>query len=141
MVAFLVLLPFYSSSIHLVKQNKKLQAELCPRPFVDTLYQPRPNLYDINDETIVCRCEEVKAKDIRQAILDGCRDPNEIKAMTRCGMGQCQSRMCSIALNEIMARHLDLASDMLGHLNIRPPVRNVSLSQMARINLLENEPL
>ena len=69
-----------------------LSSELAPRPFIDALYQPRQKLYGVSDETIVCRCEEVTAGDIRQTIREGCSEPNEIKALTRCGMGNCQGR-------------------------------------------------
>jgi bacterioferritin-associated ferredoxin len=117
--------------------KKRLFSELAPRPFVDALYKPRPNLYTMSDETLVCRCEEVPAKDIRQAISEGCREPNEIKTMTRCGMGQCQGRMCGIGLAEILAESLDIEPCDLKPLNIRPPVRNISLSELAQTRLLE----
>lgn len=121
----------------MAKLKKRLSAELAPRPFVDALYKPRPNLYTMSDETLVCRCEEVTAKDIRQAVFEGCKDPNEIKAMTRCGMGQCQGRMCGIALTEIIAESLKLEPCDFRALNIRPPVRNISLSELSRVSLLE----
>jgi thioredoxin reductase/bacterioferritin-associated ferredoxin len=133
----------------LPKQNKngvacrikqRLYRELAPRPFVDALYKPRPNLYRLPSDTLVCRCEAVTAGDIHQAIAEGCRDPNEIKAMTRCGMGQCQGRMCGIALAEITTDFLKLEPGDLKSLSIRPPVRNISLSELAGLSLLETTP-
>ena len=121
------------------KIAKKLSSELVPRPFVDALYKPRMDLYNINDETLVCRCEEITAGDIRQAILEGSREPNEIKTITRCGMGHCQGRMCGAALAEIIAENLKLDPTDLRPLNIRPPVRNISLSELSRVALLEDE--
>ena len=119
------------------KLEKKLSSELAPRPFVDALYKPRPGLYNTSDGTLVCRCEEVTAGDIRQAISEGCREPNEIKAMTRCGMGHCQGRMCGVALAEIMAGELQLEPCDFRPLNIRAPVRNLSLTELSRVSLLE----
>jgi len=119
--------------------KKKLTSELAPRPFVDALYKPFPNLYKISDETPVCRCEEITAGDVRQAILEGCQDPNEIKTMTRCGMGHCQGRMCGAALAEIVAENLKLDPSDLRPLNIRPPVRNISLSELSKMDLPEAE--
>ena len=124
---------------HRIKQQ--LYRELAPRPFVDALYRPRPNLYSLPPDTLVCRCEAVTAGDIHQAIAEGCRDPNEIKAMTRCGMGQCQGRMCGIALAEITADFLKLEPGELNSLGIRPPIRNISLSELAGLSLLETTPL
>jgi len=133
----------------LPKQNKNgiarrikqgLYRELAPRLFVDALYRPRPDLYRLPPDTLVCRCEAVTTGDIHQAIAEGCRDPNEIKAMTRCGMGQCQGRMCGIALVEVMTDLLKLEPGDLESLSIRPPVRNISLSELAGLSLLETTP-
>ena len=49
----------------------------------------------INDDTIVCRCERVTAGEIRALIRQGYRDVNEIKAITRAGMGACGSKTCT----------------------------------------------
>ncbi len=46
------------------------------------------------DEAIVCRCERVTAGEIRAAIKDGLRDINQLKALTRAGMGSCGSKTC-----------------------------------------------
>ncbi len=124
---------------YMVKITKRLSSELAPRPFVDALYKPRMGLYNISDDTLVCRCEEITAGDIRQAILEGSREPNEIKTITRCGMGHCQGRMCGTALAEIIAENLKLDPADLRPLNIRPPVRNISLSELSRVALLEAE--
>jgi len=121
--------------------KQRLYGELAPRPFVDALYQPRPRLYSLPPDTLVCRCEALTVGDIHQAIAEGCRDPNEIKAMTRCGMGPCQGRMCGSALAEITADFLKLEPLNLKSLSIRPPVRNISLAELADLSLLETTPL
>lgn len=131
-------LPGPSAADTMKQIQKKLATELAPRPFVDALYKPRVDLYAMADETLVCRCEAVTAGDIRQALRNGCRAPNEVKAMTRCGMGQCQSRMCGAALAEICAEGSDMDASDLIPLNIRPPVRNISLSELAELDLLES---
>ena len=46
------------------------------------------------DSAIICRCERVSAGEIREAIRDGCRDLNQLKAITRAGMGACGSKTC-----------------------------------------------
>ena len=102
------------------------------------MYKPHQGLYNISNETVVCRCEEVTAGDIRQAVEEGCREPNEIKALTRCGMGHCQGRMCGGALAEIIAGEFNLEPEQLRPLNIRAPVRNLSLSELSEVVLLEN---
>ncbi|WP_447041422.1 FAD/NAD(P)-dependent oxidoreductase [Streptomyces sp. DSM 118878] len=53
----------------------------------------------LTDDTDVCRCEEVPAARIREAVADyGARDPRTVKLLTRAGMGWCQGRMCGTAV-------------------------------------------
>ncbi|MBN2266495.1 MAG: FAD-dependent oxidoreductase, partial [Candidatus Aminicenantes bacterium] len=47
------------------------------------------------DDTIICRCERVAAGAIRALIREGVRDINEIKALTRAGMGSCGAKTCT----------------------------------------------
>ena len=46
------------------------------------------------DSAIVCRCERVTAGEIRARIDEGYRDLNELKAVTRAGMGACGGKTC-----------------------------------------------
>lgn len=46
------------------------------------------------DEAVVCRCERVTAGEIRAAIRKGVRDINQLKAITRAGMGACGAKTC-----------------------------------------------
>ncbi|MFH2203456.1 MAG: FAD-dependent oxidoreductase [Elusimicrobiota bacterium] len=49
----------------------------------------------LTDDTVICRCERVLAGDIRKLIKDGVRDMNEIKTITRAGMGACGAKTCA----------------------------------------------
>lgn len=53
------------------------------------------------DDAIICRCERVTAGEIRQAIRDGVRDLNHLKAVTRAGMGACGSKTCRTMIYRI----------------------------------------
>lgn len=48
----------------------------------------------LTDDLIVCRCERVSLADIKAIIQGGVRDMNEIKAITRAGMGACGGKTC-----------------------------------------------
>ncbi|GAA0595247.1 NAD(P)/FAD-dependent oxidoreductase [Streptomyces crystallinus] len=62
----------------------------------------------LTDDTDVCRCEEVSAGSIREAVDDlGARDARTVKLFTRAGMGWCQGRMCGAAVACLAARHGD----------------------------------
>jgi len=103
------------------------------RRALDEISIPRPGLYDLaTDDTIVCRCEEITLGEIKQALTEGVTDMNEVKRMTRMGMGHCQGRMCGPALQEIIAREMHVSAPEVGWLNPRPPVRPVPLTAVAR---------
>lgn len=64
------------------------QAQTPSQPLADTIQPP------LEDNTIICRCERVTAGEIRALIRSGCRDMNQIKAVTRAGMGACGGKTC-----------------------------------------------
>lgn len=51
-------------------------------------------VHPLRDSDIVCRCERVTAGEIRDLIQRGRRDMNEIKTLTRAGMGACGGKTC-----------------------------------------------
>lgn len=57
----------------------------------------------VDDGTTVCRCEEVRAGAIREAVRDyGAADQRTVKLLTRAGMGWCQGRMCGPAVGGLL---------------------------------------
>jgi NADPH-dependent 2,4-dienoyl-CoA reductase/sulfur reductase-like enzyme/Fe-S-cluster-containing hydrogenase component 2/bacterioferritin-associated ferredoxin len=62
-----------------------------------------------DDETVICRCERVSLGEVRKAIRSGMRDLNQLKAVTRAGMGACGSKTCStLLLNVFRSEGVDL---------------------------------
>jgi len=55
----------------------------------------------IPDEEIVCLCERVTAKEIRDLIHKGITDMNQIKAITRAGMGPCGAKSCDNLIKQL----------------------------------------
>jgi Fe-S-cluster-containing hydrogenase component 2 len=54
-----------------------------------------------DDETVVCRCERVSVGEIRKWIQSGVRDFNELKALTKVGMGACGGKTCTPLIERI----------------------------------------
>ncbi|MCW7941491.1 oxidase [Streptomyces hygroscopicus] len=78
------------------------------RAFADAMaaaHAPGPGWVQwLDDATDVCRCEEVTAGAIREAVADyGARDARTVKLLTRAGMGWCQGRMCGAAVTALAA--------------------------------------
>ncbi len=53
------------------------------------------------DDIIVCRCERVSVGEIRKWIHSGIKDFNELKALTKVGMGACGGKTCIPLINRI----------------------------------------
>ncbi len=101
------------------------------RPFLDSFYAV-PEAYLVpDDETMVCRCEEVKAGEIKKLARLGCMGPNQAKAFTRCGMGPCQGRMCGSVVEHIISRIGGQRMEHTGRYRSRPPVKPITLGQIS----------
>lgn len=55
----------------------------------------------IEDDTIICLCEHVTAREIRDLIRKGYHDMNEIKTVSRAGMGACGAKTCNSLIHRI----------------------------------------
>ena len=105
------------------------------REFLDFAFEPGPAVVCPSDPAVtVCRCEEVTVAEIERVIAYGCPGPNQAKAFTRCGMGPCQGRMCATAVSGIFARHRGHDPGMVGHYRIRPPVKPVTVGELAGLD-------
>jgi bacterioferritin-associated ferredoxin len=85
-----------------------------------------------DDETILCRCEEVTLGEVRKWIARGYDTFDELKRLLRVGMGPCQGRGCrDIVLREI-SRITGIPISGIPSGTIRPPVKPIKISLAAR---------
>lgn len=110
-----------------------LARALALRPFLDTLFAPRPQVFAPPDATIVCRCEEITAGDIRARAALGRPGPNQLKAFTRAGMGPCQGRQCGYSVMHIVAAAQQRPVGDVGFYRVRPPLKPVTLGELASL--------
>lgn len=113
-----------SSPLHAARQRHR-----AIRRFLDTLYPPRP--LHLDDETLVCRCEEVTAGEIRRAGRSGVQGLNQLKAFTRCGMGPCQGRMCATSAAQVLAEARGVPVQEIAALHARFPTKPVTVGEIA----------
>ena len=117
---------------------KKTHQEKLIRPFLDHLFPPsRQALVPPDDATLVCRCEELTAGQIRKAIAQGARHPAQIKGQTRAGMGPCQGRMCAATIAELIADSCSLDIATLGIQRVRTPLQPMTIEQLAGMDFGE----
>ncbi|AOB33143.1 (2Fe-2S)-binding protein [Bordetella sp. H567] len=83
----------------------------------------------LGDDVILCRCEEITVGALRaSAQIDGARELNRGKSLTRVGMGRCQGRMCGAAAAEVLARASGVALPQVGWLRAQPPIKPIPIS-------------
>ncbi|MEQ8587459.1 MAG: FAD-dependent oxidoreductase [Thalassobaculaceae bacterium] len=102
------------------------------RGFLDTMFPPPDWIGRMADDAVVCRCEEVRAADLRK-VAGHAQGPNQLKAYTRAGMGPCQGRMCGHTVTEVMARARSVSPGEVGYFNIRPPAKPVTVEELAAL--------
>jgi NADPH-dependent 2,4-dienoyl-CoA reductase/sulfur reductase-like enzyme len=112
-------------------ERAALSHGLALRPFLDALYAPRPQVFAPPDETLVCRCEEVTAGELRSHAVQGRPGPNQLKAFTRAGMGPCQGRQCGYTMAHIVAAAQNQPVEDVGFYRIRPPLKPVTLGELS----------
>lgn len=85
----------------------------------------------MNRNTIICRCEDVTLQDLEPLLEEGYETIEEIKRMSRCGMGPCQGRTCINSLIDLMARYQGCPPSAIEVPTFRPPTKPVHLGMIA----------
>lgn len=114
--------------------QRALAREMAARPFLDAAYPPYDAALHPSDSTMICRCEEVTAGDIRSYAKLGCLGPNQTKAFGRAGMGPCQGRYCGLTVTSLLAKANGTSPDETGYYRIRPPLKPVTLGELAAMD-------
>lgn len=83
-----------------------------------------------DEKIIICRCEDQTLRDIRNKIHDGITSMNEIKKLTRCGMGPCQGRTCRELLMKELASATGEKVENIKLTTYRPPVKPIKLKSI-----------
>lgn len=103
------------------------------REFFETLYQAPVQFRRPVGATIVCRCEEVTAAQVRETARMGCPGPNQMKAFLRCGMGPCQGRFCGLTVTELIAEESGQSPQDVGYYRLRFPTKPLPLGELATL--------
>lgn len=110
---------------------------LSARPFIDKAF-PRGLAAQLPDDaTLICRCEELTAGDIRTAIGNGTTDMNHLRGLLRCGMGPCQGRSCAVTVARLVAE--STGQELPEPFRARPPLRPLPLVALANLSGLDPE--
>ena len=117
---------------------KALERAVRGRAFFDALYRAPDEYRRPTGDTIVCRCEEVTADQVRQTVALGCSGPNQMKAFLRCGMGPCQGRFCGLTVSELIAEERGVPVPEVGYYRLRFPTKPLTLGELASLPQTED---
>jgi len=92
----------------------------------------------LTDDLIVCRCERVSLREIKEVILSGVHDMNAIKAITRAGMGACGGKTCSGLIKRAF-RELGIPMDDVTENVQRPTFVEIPMGSLAGVIDEESE--
>jgi len=81
--------------------------------------------------TIICRCEDVTLDDLRRLLERGYTSLDELKRVSRCGMGPCQGKTCRELVVAEIARYLGKNAADVSLPTFRPPTKPVRLGVIA----------
>jgi bacterioferritin-associated ferredoxin len=115
--------------------RQRLQRKGAFRRALQPLHAVGDGIYELADDaTVVCRCEEVTAGALRDAI-DASADVNVVKGFTRAGMGLCQGKSCQRQIAALIARRHDVPLAAVPAGTPRLPVRPVPIGAIADATL------
>ncbi len=82
-------------------------------------------------ETLICRCEGVRLRDLDAAVEDGNATIGMLKRRTRLGMGPCQGRYCAPVAAAMLERLAGTRVDEFSLFAPRVPIKPVSVGDIA----------
>ena len=88
------------------------------------------NEKQIEKDIVICRCEEVRLSEIRSAIARGARTVEEVKRLTRAGMGLCQSKTCFPLIASVIYKETGIPIDKILPSKQRFPARPLELKKL-----------
>lgn len=83
------------------------------------------------NNTIICRCEDLTKERIQECIQAGCRTIDEIKRVTRAGMGPCQGRTCRMLIAQELSNYYHIPMEEVMMSSFRPPVKPIPMGVLA----------
>ncbi|MBM7613745.1 (2Fe-2S)-binding protein [Alkaliphilus hydrothermalis] len=87
--------------------------------------------------TFICRCSDLTLQDIRDLINKGYNTFDELKRISRVGMGPCQGRTClPLVLRELSIATGKPISELCPG-TFRPPIKSIKLGAIADHTLEE----
>jgi thioredoxin reductase/bacterioferritin-associated ferredoxin len=126
-----IILPLRSKLLRLNSLHDKM----------DYLFEPPENFLSLmTDDTVICRCEEVTAGQLRKLLRKGIFDMDRLKSFSRIGMGHCQGRNCFGTFAAIVAQEMNCKPNDLALPRVRQPLKPICLGDLLHEDLPPYKP-
>ena len=100
--------------------------------YSNTIEENNIDILKLTDEfTMICRCEEINRIEIETVIPSGAESLEDIKRMTRCGMGPCQWKMCKTSVMQLLKNYIPNKNVQLPRL--RFPLTPISIKTLSSL--------
>lgn len=114
----------------LLRLQKAISRRQWYQKFLRNIYAFRPGLIKLlTPDTVICRCEEVDLKTIINIIEKGTVNLDQIKRLSRVGMGRCQGRFCYPTLLVILQGYFSSPKLIKEDFSARPPAKPIPLKE------------
>jgi NAD(P)H-nitrite reductase large subunit len=119
------------------RMHQSLRSSLRPKKrfaeALNTLSKPPSALKKfISDDTIICRCEDITAGEVRAAINKGFHELDALKTSTHVGQGPCQGRTCGPILREMIAHTVNRSTAEINTFKTRPPIKPIPVASLGQ---------
>ena len=84
-----------------------------------------------DSKIMICRCEDVTREDVLACISAGYNTIDEIKRITRAGMGPCQGRTCRQMIAFELSRAFGISMEEVLMPTFRPMTKPISMGALA----------
>lgn len=112
------------------RDRKLFRKQQAFRRFIDRVYPPVRTARTAKPDTVLCRCEMIRAGAVEGAIAVHGANPNAIKRALRFGMGPCQGRFCAHSLADFCGVKMHQSPDRVGLPRGRNPILPVSFQTL-----------
>jgi bacterioferritin-associated ferredoxin len=85
----------------------------------------------LDKTTIICRCEEISYEEVEEATRHGARTFDDVKRLTRCGMGPCQAKICTNLVANVIHEQTGRPFHKIPLPRMRMPLSPIKLETLA----------
>ena len=90
---------------------------------------------EADTDPLICRCEDVRRSTLAGLIDQGYHSFDELKRITRVGMGPCQGRTCQRLILQMLSKTLNEPAANFAPMTARSPLKPVRFDTLAQVEL------